>query len=413
VPQRSGTSGRAQISRVPGRGAARLAVLVLSVVLAAGGPAWARRQKTVFHGLPTEPAEAVRPGAAAEPITLSPIWTFDGFAAPLAGDPVALGTGLVASDRAGRLAALDAGGPGTTWSVDLGGPLSVGPVAANGMILQATATGDLVALDAHDGHTLWRAALGGAPVAPPALAAGSLLLATDAPELIAVRPDDGRVLARLPLPGRPVAPEIAGEVAVVGTDHGMLLALDVPTLRVRWRRYLRHAVTAPPLVHDKRIYVAVADRSLRCLRLRSGRPRWRQRTGSITGARLLVRDERLYVQCYDNDIYVLKAGSGHLVGRVRLDHRLSLDGGVTPDHLFVAPFTEGTVLGLAFPYLGMAGHFRLEAQGEWFTTRPVIVANDRLAVGYGRNAGRILFLSVQPGPPPDKAADAPASPPTR
>lgn len=413
MPQRRGTSGRAQPSRAPGRAAARLIVLILVAALAAGGPAWARRQKTVFHSLPTEATESLRPGTAAEPITLSPIWTFDGFAAPLAGDPVALGTGLVASDRAGRLAALDAGGPGPTWSVDLGGPLSVGPLVTNDMILQPTATGDLVALDAHDGHTLWRAALGGAPVAPPAPAAGSVVLVTDAPELIALRPDDGRILARLPLPGKPVAPEIAGEMAVVGTDHGMLLAVDIPTLRVRWRRYLRHAVTAPPLVHDKRVYVAVADRSLRCLRLKSGRPRWRQRTGSITGARLLVRDDLLYVQCYDNDIYVLKPGSGHLVGRVRLDHRLILDGGVTPDHLFVAPFTEGTVLGLAFPYLAMAGRFRLEAQGEWFTTRPVIVAGDRLAVGYGRDAGRILFLSVQPGPPPDKAADKPASPPAR
>jgi len=413
VPQRSGTSGRKHLSRAQGRAAARFAVLVLAAALGSGGPAWARRQKSVFHGLPTEPTSAVRPGATAEPITLSPIWTFDGFAAPLAGDPAALGAGLVASDRAGRLAALDPGGPGPTWSVELDGPLSVGPMAADGVILQATAAGELVALDARDGRTLWRVALGGAPVAPPALAAGSVLLATDAPELIALRPDDGRILARLPLPGRPVAPEIAGEMAVVGTDHGMVLALDVPTLRVRWRRYLRRAVTAPPLVHDKRIYVAVADRSLRCLRLKSGRPLWRQRTGSITGARLLVRDDLLYVQCYDNDIYVLKPGSGHLMGRVRLDHRLILDGGVTNDHLFVAPFTEGTVLGLAFPYLGMAGRFRLEAQGEWFTTRPVIVSGDRLAVGYGRDAGRILFLSVEAGPPPAKPDDKPGAPPVQ
>ena len=377
------------------------------VVLAPGGPAWARRQKTVFHGLATEPETDLKPGVAATPIALAPIWTFDGFAAPLAGDPASAEATIVAADRSGRVAALDPSGAVATWRVDLEEPLTVGPAALGTVIFQATAGGVLFALDARDGREIWRAPLGGVPVAPPVPAIDRLLLVTDAPEIIALRAENGNLLGRLALPGRPIAPWVAEDVAVVGTDHGMVVAIHVPTLAVRWRRYLRHPVTAPPLVHEGRVYVALADRSLRCLRLKSGRPLWRQRTGSIMSARLLVRDDLLYALCYDNDIYVLRPRSGHLVGRVRLDHRLSLDGAATDDHLFVAPFTEGTVLGLAFPFLGMAGRFQLDTKGEWFTTRPVILTGGRLAVGYGRDAGRILFLSIAPGAPPSSVGRAP------
>ena len=359
--------------------------------------AWARQVKSVFHGLSTEPESGLRPGAAAEPIALAPIWTFDGFDAPLAGDPAAAETTIVAADRAGQLAALDPAGSPAAWRVDLREPLSIGPAVVGGTILQATSSGVLLALDVRSGQPIWRSSVGAAPIAPPLPAGARLLLATEAPELIALRPEDGVVLGRRPLPGRPVAPVVEGDVVIVGTEHGMVLAIDTSTLEVRWRRYLRHAVTAPPLVHDGKVYVALADRTLHCLRFKSGRKLWRQRTGSITGARLLARDGLLYVLCYDNDIYLLKPRNGHLVGRVRLDHRLILDGVATDTHLFVAPFTEGTVLGLTFPALAIAGRFRLEAKGDWFTTRPVVMAGPRLAVGYGRDAGRIVFLSIGPG----------------
>src|SRR5206468_9679153 len=61
------------------------------------------------------------------------------------------------------------------------------------------------------------------------------------------------------------------------------------SLAVRWRRYVRQPVTAPALVERKRVYVAVGDRSLRCLKHSSGKPIWRQRTGAIATDRKSTR----------------------------------------------------------------------------------------------------------------------------
>jgi outer membrane protein assembly factor BamB len=287
--------------------------------------------------------------------------------------------------------------------VPLQTPLAIGPALIEGVVYQATSGGILHALAVADGTEIWQAPTWGAAIAPPQLVAGNLIVVTDAPALIALDPSDGKEVGRLALPGRPLPPAADDTAIVIGTDHGMVLAVDPYTYSVRWRRYVRHAITAPPLLLESRVYVAAADHSLHCLRRSSGTIRWTQRTGSTVTAHMLALDPFLYVLCFDNDIYIVRLGNGHLTARVRMEHRLSQDAVVRGQHLYLAPYTEGTVIGLALPALGKAGRFALDARGEWFTTRPV-VAGDQVAVGYGREAGRIVGLAVAAGKREDAGA---------
>jgi outer membrane protein assembly factor BamB len=384
-----------------------LVALVILLVLAVW-PAHARDQRTVFHGLPMEPESGFRPAPSKKPIAFSKTWMFDEFGSPLAGPPTGDARIVVASDRSGVVVALDAAEGRRVWEARLGEELATGPVLHGDTILQGTAAGAMVAIDAGTGHVAWRVDLGSAPLAIAGEAAGRLFVTTCAPALIALDPVTGAIAARLPLPGLPVLPTLVPSVIVVGTEHGMLMAIDPATFEVRWRRYLRHPITAPPFVHGKRVYVAVGDRSLRCLRLKSGDPIWRQRMGSIATTQMFASGDFVYVPSWDNDIYVVRSGNGHMAARVRLDHRLSLDAALGPEYVFMAPFTEGSVVALSLPMLGMAGRFNLDMPGEWFTTAPVLIG-ERLAVGSGRETGRVVGLSVNPAPPP--SADAGAHPP--
>ncbi|HYV85196.1 MAG TPA: PQQ-binding-like beta-propeller repeat protein [Patescibacteria group bacterium] len=369
----------------------------------------AREERSVFHGMPTEPDSAFKPTPSKNPVDITRAWIFDDFRAPLADRLDGDGTRVIAADRSGDVAALAATDGSVVWRVHLGEAMAVGPELEGGRVLLSTTTGAVVALDAVDGSRDWRAVLGATPVAPPMAAGGRLLVATEAPELLALDPATGAVLGRIPLPGRPVPPSLGEHLVIVGTEHGMVVAVDPATLQVRWRRYLRMAVTAPVLIESKRVYVAVADRTLRCLRLSSGKQVWRQRTGAIATASLMSAGEYVYVLCWDDDIYVVRRSNGHLAARVHLDHRLSLDAVRARDYLYVAPFTEGTVVALSLPGLTMAGKFNLAAPGEWFTTPPVM-AGERVAVGSGRAAGRILALDVKPAPPKKGAPAAPGPP---
>jgi hypothetical protein len=383
---------------------ARLLSAALACALLLPEPSLAaRRQKTVFRSQPTEwDPEPGRDGAP-RAIAFEASWTFEGFGAPIAGDPVVSGRLLVAAGQDGEVVALDPADGRVAWRSALAGPLGVGPAADASRIYLSTRGGRLLALNAGDGRALWTTEVGSEPAAAPRILGARLLVVLASGEILALDATDGRIEARRALPGRPsTAPEAAPGTIIVGTEDGSILALDERTLEDRWRHRAGHAISAPPVFHQGRVYVAAADRTLRCLRFRDGRPRWITRTGGLTTSRPILRGRDLYVLCYDNDVYVMRHRNGHLMSRVRLGHRLDADSATLDQHLLVVPFTEGSLIGLALPGLQAVGRFDLNIPGEWFTTSPV-VADGRVALGYGRSAGRVLALRITerdgaPGP---------------
>jgi outer membrane protein assembly factor BamB len=397
----------------PGVGARRWIGAVLAIacfiVVAIGLPGTARavrHQKTVFLSQPSDWAPQVDDDHKPPSLAFHPAWTWSGFKSPLAGDPVACAGSIVAASRDGEIAALDPLKGDAVWTVPLGELLSTGPATDGTRLFVATSRGQLRALQGRDGAFLWTAPLPGEPVVPPRVIGPRVLVATSDGSLLSIETESGRVVATRLLPGRASTPaEPAPGSLLIGTDHGALLALNESTLEVRYRRDVGAAITSPPVFDGSRVWFAAADRTVHCLRFRSGRESWVARTGAACTARPMVRGPYLYVLCYDNDIYVFGKRNGHQLTRVRLGHRLDADAVVAQDHLLVVPFTESAVVGLTLPGLQKAGRFELQVPGEWFTTAPLWLA-DQVALGYGRSEGRILSLQVSEQTAPPKTAGA-------
>jgi outer membrane protein assembly factor BamB len=387
----------------PARGARRFPAVLIAVALLAVSGVLARDPRSVFTSVSSDLNDAKKKSVAEHPIQFVTSWSFDGFGAPLAGDLSASDQMVVGTDTHGRMAAVDGRDGHALWSAELGAGATVGPFLDGNAVYQATDDGMLNALRASDGSTLWHSPVGAAPAAPPVRIGVRLLQATREPALVSFNPATGEEVGRRPLPGQPLLPVRAAlkhaTGAVVVTDHGMVLLLDTATLEVIWRHYVRQAVTAPPLVIAHHVYLATADHALRCLKLSSGRPTWTQRMGSKVTAKLLERDGMIYALCFDNDIYVIDERHGHLVTRVALDHRLAQDAALAATRIYVAPYTAASLVGLELPGLAEAGRFQLEAEGEWFTTSPVVSA-ERVALGWGRDSGRVIGLEVKDAPKP-------------
>ncbi|HYV19216.1 MAG TPA: PQQ-binding-like beta-propeller repeat protein [Verrucomicrobiae bacterium] len=385
------------------------AAAVLALVMGAM-PAAARDSKSVFTGLPIDPEIAAKPLKPDKPIRFEPAWSFAGFTAPLAGDLAASDALLAGTDVAGHLVVLDPKSGTERWHVDLEDAASTGPTVAGEAILQATSGGKLRAFAASDGRALWSADLGGLPAGPAVLLWGSVLQTTRTPEVVSIDARDGRVTGRLALESIPMPPEEARPkhalAAVIAAEGGQVRLVDPATLKVHWRRDIGQAITSPPLVTRDRIYLGAGDRSIRSLKLSSGRQKWSQRVGSRVSARLVARGEFLYALCYDTDIYLLVAHNGHLAGRAHLDHRLAQDAAEGEGRLFVAPYTAAALVGLEFPRLAVAGRYELNEHGEWFTTAPTWAA-DRVTLGWGRETGHLVALNIVDAPPAEKEPSKP------
>lgn len=363
------------------------------------GPlALARGEKTVFTSQTLEWDPQFHKDAGVQPISFTPTWTYGGFHAPLMGDLAVSSDRLVAVSRAGEMVAIASSSGETLWSFRLPAIPSSGPSTQGDLVFIGLEDGRVLALRIADGRPLWETPLSSPALASPRRVQDRLLVATADQNLFALDPKTGSILARRALPGRATTPpEPAPGTILIGTEHGMLLALKNDDLAIRWRRYTGHAITAPPLFYRNRVYICSADRTLRCLRFRSGRILWTTSTGAISTVRPFAIGPWLYLLSYDNDIYVQRANNGHLMTRVRLGHRLEDEPARTSERLFLAPFTEASLVGLSLPGLATAGSYALGIPGEWFTTSPVVLGA-RVAIGYGRTEGRVMALDVTEKP---------------
>jgi outer membrane protein assembly factor BamB len=372
-----------------------LAPVILGLTVLFPAPALAdRRSKTVFRSQPVEWNLEEGEDQALPTLAFTPAWTWSGFAAPLAGDPVAVLGSIVAAARDGGIAALRDDSGEVAWRASVEAPLTVGPATDGTLVFLATAEGHLVSLKGTDGLPGWSADLASGPAVPIRVIGRRLLVGTLDGTLYSIDAATGRIEARQALPGRPsTTPEPAPGSILIGTDHGVVLALDEASLAPLWRYSAGPAITSPPAYDEGRVFFTAADRSIRSLRFRSGRRRWTTRSGATCSVRPIPRDAYLYVLCFDNDIYVLNKRNGHQLTRIRMGHRLDSEPAETADQLLVVPFTEASVVGLSLPRLRTVGRFALDVPGEWFTTAPLLVGR-RVALGYGRDQGRILSLSM-------------------
>jgi len=120
---------------------------------------------------------------------------------------------------------------------------------------------------------------------------------------------------------------IAGGMAYLPTDDGMLNALDIKNGAVRWSARMGAASNlkqidnwdmfhSSPTVVDGRVYVGGADGCIRAFHADSGKESWRFQTGRAVRATPAVVKGRVFCGSFDGKVYALKAASGKKVWEV-------------------------------------------------------------------------------------------------
>jgi outer membrane protein assembly factor BamB len=315
------------------------------------------------------------------------------------------------------------------WRAPLDAPLSGALLGSSQQIVATLVSGAVVALSPQEGHILWKQELGTTPMGGTLFLgsgiaqagtdgrisswslAGEPMWASDLKEPISRAPTgsleemfvplassklvsvgtDGHERWRVDLQAAPSTPPSACRgFVVLGTQGGTVEAFARGTGKPLWVAKTGSEVVSPLLCYRGAIYFGTADSRLWALKY-SGRKMWKFPAGARCAARPFGHEGRVYYPSFDNYLYALKADSGHLVLRVRLSHRLSDNVLVGRDRIYLSPYTSARLTSLSLPDLILAGEYRLEMEGDWFTTSPIRIA-ENLYIGYGRDEGRILAL---------------------
>lgn len=101
-----------------------------------------------------------------------------------------------------------------------------------------------------------------------------------------------------------------GELVVVGTSHGEVVAVDTLTGQVRWSAPTGARVDARPIFFEDLVLVGNDEGTFLALSLTSGQERWRYRTRSEIDGAATVAEGRVLFQNGADELYALDATTG-------------------------------------------------------------------------------------------------------
>jgi len=192
----------------------------------------------------------------------------------------------------------------------------------------------------------------------------------------------------------------------LGTNHGLVLAVEARTGRVAWHRQFAGCVAASPAVGNGIVYIGFMDPPpcigsgqsfLMALDAFSGRTLWRFRAGVIESSPLLVRG-RVYFGSWDHRIYAVDAHTGRLDWSFATGDRVKGGVALARRTIFVGSY-DGSLYALD----ARSGRLRWVAGdgalGGLYATPSV--ANGRVFVGstdgrvyaFATSTGRLLWSS--------------------
>jgi outer membrane protein assembly factor BamB len=246
---------------------------------------------------------------------------------------------------------------------------------------------------------------------PPVVADGRLFVGTNHGLVVALDAGTGRAAWRRQLPGCIAAsPAVAGALVIVATmgppphcgndAHAGVFAFRRDHGATVWT-HRGMTVESPPLVVGDSLVVGAWDGTVSALALTDGHTIWRFHTAAAVKAGAALANGTLYIGSYDGAMYALDAARGTLRWANRVDARFYATAAVA-DGRVVAATTDGVVH--AFATAG--GRELWSRKIGRFSYSAAALADGRVFVGsydhhlYALDArtGDVLWRAEAPGP---------------
>lgn len=227
-------------------------------------------------------------------------WTYD-TGGPIVAAPAVVGDRILVASLSGRLAALGPEGR-PAWALELKERLYGSPLVLNELVLIGADGGALIAIDAASGVTRWKlSAEHDVDTAPAPLGEGAVFAA--GPQLVALR-RDGAVRWRYKTKKKIFAsPAVADDGTVIVGDQAHQVTALSPEGRVRWTFDAGADIDATPVIGEGNVvYVGTDGAEIIALDLATGALRWRRAVGGkVRGPLGLGRDGTLFAGTYGPD----------------------------------------------------------------------------------------------------------------
>jgi outer membrane protein assembly factor BamB len=186
----------------------------------------------------------------------------------------------------------------------------------------------------------------------------------------------------------------------LGTNHGLVLAVQAATGRILWHRQFAGCVASSPAVGEGVVYVGFMDPPpctgsapsfVAALDSRTGRTLWRFRAGVVETPPLLAGG-RVYFGSWDRRVYAVDARTGRLAWSFATGDKVKAGVALAHGTIFA-----GSYDGRLYALDARTGRLRWSASGLGGLYATPSVANGRVVVG--STNGRVYAFTARTGAP--------------
>jgi outer membrane protein assembly factor BamB len=291
-----------------------LLLLIGAVLVLANRPPPTPLDLLLYHGGPGRTGVLPGPGPRGIPVVL---WTEDLTGpVPVTTMPVVIDRTVYVADESGAVWAFDTTtGEKRAPAIELGSPVTSPPAVVQDILVVAADDGDVTAIDRSTFKVRWDVHVSDEAIRGALLAVGDRIYAAGVDGTLYTLDAGGAIVGRTSIGGAMGrGPAFANGVLYVGTDQGMVAAVDEASGAVVWRIDLGPGNIGTPSVVGDTLYLArglhdpAAPHEIVALGTHDHEQRWT--FGSPAGAEILAgaaTETRVYAVAKDGYVYGLDA----------------------------------------------------------------------------------------------------------
>lgn len=248
---------------------------------------------------------------------------------------------LVIADYDGIVRALNTDDGKELWTFEAPMGVDSGINFYQDHILFTCQAGILFALQKTDGHLVWKYQLKVELHSLPSIASNRTFLGGCDGFLHVIDLETGQLVSEpVPLPSQTGnTPAIHGDLALLPTVEGQVLAIEWKTNRIAWTfndRDLCPEVKSSPAIHDGSVFITSRNSRVIALDLASGELRWQAKLRKRSDSSPVVCDGRLWVACADGRILALDLATGEVSWMLELGGNFMASPAIADNRLVLA-----------------------------------------------------------------------------
>ena len=301
-----------------------------------------------------------------------PLWN-----ASISGDtPAAVAYGFVFSSGRDGLFALDAATGEHVWTSRVCGSARSNLIIVDKTVRFVTTNGNVCSIDARTGELLWRKAHLGSVLQSASLSKSSIFIVSGDPLFALSLPTGERLWSIRLNQSRDVSPAVVvDDMAYIGTDKGLLIALNISTGLPVWRYESAQVLILPPVGANDTIFVTGSDGRVSILDMRTGKRLGRLQLNDTRPLPFAIANRSLFIATRQGRVYSFR--QGHEVQRTpRLGMDTSGRWGMQGSDIARTGVFEG----------GPGAHLELAWRARIFgqSTTPPVIVDDTIYCGSTR-----------------------------